>query len=305
MEALQKRDGMTQEHQYLDLLRRLIDTGSRRMDRTGVGTRALFGQGLRFDLSDGTIPLMTTKKVLWKPIAAELLWFLTGDTNIRPLVAQGVHIWTDWPLAKYRKETGREVSRDDFERRVLEDEGFAEKWGDLGPVYGAQWRRWRTRSGGVIDQVAETVRLLKEDPYSRRNLFHAWNVEDLPEMALPPCHHTYQWLCKDGKLNLVLYQRSADCYLGLPFNCASATLMLRMIADQCGLEPGELQWFGGDVHIYENHIEAAEKQLSRQPKGFPKLAVKRRPDSIDGYRLDDFEIVGYDPHGFIPAPVAV
>lgn len=298
-------NGEIGENQYLNLLRKLIDRGSPRMDRTGVGTRALFGEGMRFDLSDGSIPLLTTKKVLWRPAAIELLWFLSGSENIRPLVQQGVHIWTDWPLAKYRKATGEDLPRDEFEQRIVEDEGFAREWGGVGPSYGSQWRNYRTRSGGSIDQVAETIRLLKEEPYSRRNLFHAWNVEDLPKMALPPCHLLYQWFVDNGKLNLMMVQRSVDFYLGCAWNILECSMLLRMIADQTGLEPGEFQWFGGDVHLYENHVEAAEKQLSREPKGFPKFVLKRKPDSIDGYVVDDFEVVGYDPHGFIKAPVAV
>lgn len=293
------------ERQYLDLLSRLLDQGSRRIDRTGVGTRALFGTSMRFDLSDGTVPLLTTKKVLWRQAAIEMLWFLSGSTSIRPLVEQGVHIWTDWPLAKYQKETGETISRAEFEARILADSEFSGLWSGIGRSYGAQWRQWPKRDGGTIDQVAETIRLIKEDPYSRRILFHAWNVEDLPDMSIPPCHLLYQWFIDDGRLNLALYQRSVDFVLGNPFNVFAGGLLLRMMADQCGLKPGEFQWFGGDTHLYENHVEAAREQLRREPKGFPKLVIKRMPDSIDGYVIDDFEVVGYEPAAFIKAAVAV
>lgn len=293
------------EHQYLGLLRRLIEEGSSRMDRTGVGTRALFGTSMRFDLSDGTVPLLTTKKVLWRAAVVELLWFLSGSDSIRPLLEQDVHIWTDWPLARYRRDTGEDIGRSEFESRVLTDDAFEEKWGRLSYPYGVLWRKWPTKDGGTIDQVAETLRKLREDPYSRRNLFHAWNVEFIDRSTLPPCHMVYQWGVSEGRLNLVMYQRSVDVLLGLPFNIFSCAVLLRMMAEQAGLEPGEFQWFGGDTHLYENHLEAARTQLSREPKGFPRLVLKRRPDCIDGYRPSDFEVEGYDPHPFIKAPVAV
>jgi len=293
------------EHQYLDLLRHAWERGSERIDRTGVGTRALAGTMMKFDLSDGTVPVFTTKKVLWDVALKELLWFLAGETNIQPLVRQGVHIWTEWPLKRYREETGHDISKADFEARIAADDGFASLWGDNGPIYGRQWRRWRTHDGREIDQVAETVRLLREDPYSRRNLFHAWNVSDLKEMSLTPCHMVYQWIVTDGRLNLVMFQRSADCVLGVPFNVISCAILLRMLAQQADMEPGTLTWMGGDTHVYLNHAHVIEEQTRREPRPFPKLVIKRRPPSIDDYAVGDFELVGYDPHGFIRAPVAV
>lgn len=293
------------EHQYLDLLRNVWETGVERKDRTGVGTRAIVGTTMKFDLSDGTVPVFTTKKVLWQHALKELLWFLAGETNIRPLLLQGVRIWTDWPLKRYRDETGHDIPREEFEARIVGDESFAAKWGDNGPIYGSQWRKWRTPDGGVIDQVAETVRLLREDPNSRRNLFHAWNVADLKDMSLVPCHVIYQWLCMDGKLHVVMYQRSVDSILGLPFNVASTAFLLRMLAQQADLDPGTLTWMGGDTHVYLNHAHVIKEQLTREPRPFPKLEIRRRPPTIDDYSVDDFDLVGYDPHGFIRAPVAV
>lgn len=293
------------EWQYLNLIERLLDEGSRRMDRTGVGTRALFGTSMRFSLADGTIPLLTTKKVLWKSALVELLWFLSGETSIRPLIEQGVHIWTDWPMAKHRKETGETLGRDEFESRILEDPAFEASWGHTVGAYGQMWRAWPTKDGGSIDQISESMRLLREDPYSRRNLFHAWNVEYVPTATLPACHMVYQLGVSDGRLNMVMFQRSCDSFLGLGFNLVSCAFLLRMMADQAGLLPGEFQWFGGDTHLYENHVEAARTQLSRQPTGFPRLVLKRRPASLFDYRVEDFEVVGYEPHGFIKAPVAV
>lgn len=293
------------EQQYLDLLRRLLEEGDQRMDRTGVGTRSLFGEVLRFDLADG-LPLLTTKQVFWKPAVREMLWFLTGDTNIRPLVAQGVKIWTDWPLAKYRRETGEEISQADFERRIVEDEAFAAKWGDLGPVYGKQWRRWQGPDGREHDQIAALIEGIKTNPSSRRLLFTGWNVGELEGMALPPCHMTYQFHVSGGKrLNCALYQRSADIFLGVPFNLFEAALLTHMIAQQCDLEVGNLVWFGGDVHLYSNAEEQAREQMQREPRKQPRLKILRRPESIDGYAFKDFAVEGYDPHPPLRAPVAV
>lgn len=297
---------MMPEHQYLKLLRDLIDVGDPRMDRTGVGARTIAGASLRFDLSDGSVPALTTKKVLWKSAAIELLWFLSGSTNIRPLVEQGVHIWTDWPLEKYRKHLGKDISRDDFERMVLEDNDFAEEWGSVGPSYGKAWVAWDTPDG-VVNQVEETIRQLKENPYSRRNLFHAWNVAYLKDAVLPPCHMVYQWIVtEEDKLNLIHFQRSCDTFLGLGFNLVQQGIFLHMMAQQTGLRTGDFQWFGGDTHIYENHLDAAEKQLSREVLSpFPKIRFNRTPKDIFSYRIEDIELVGYDPQGFIKAPVAV
>jgi thymidylate synthase len=318
--AVQSRpaDSAAAEHfewQYLDLMRQAWTRGHERSDRTGVGTRSVFGASMRFDLSDDAIPLLTTKRVYWKVAAREMLWFLTGDTNIRPLVEQGVHIWTDWPLNAYRKATGEAIDRDAFEARIIADAEFAVRWGDLGPVYGKQWVDWpvyepvgeglfRQREQG-INQIAELVESLRHNPGSRRHIFEGWNVAELDRMALPPCHKTYQFFVADGKLTGLLYQRSCDLALGVPFNIFSAALITRMLAQQCDLEPGELIWNGGDVHLYLNHAELVETQLARAPSGAPKLAINRRPVSIFDYRIEDFEVRDYAPQAHIAAPVAV
>lgn len=306
------------EWRYLDLMRWIWEHGDERVDRTGIGTRSVFGAELRFDLSDGRMPLLTTKRVFWKTATREMLWFLTGETNIRPLCAQGVEIWTDWPLDRYRRETGETISRADFSRRIVEDEGFALRWGDLGPVYGKQWVDWPTyeradvqgheglfRKGQGINQVAQVIESLRTNPGSRRHIIEGWNVAELDAMALPPCHKTYQFHVAGNRLSGLLYQRSCDLGLGFAFNAWSAALLVRMLAQQAGLEPGELVWVGGDVHLYLNHAALVEEQLSRAPKGEAKLAILRRPDSIFDYRIEDFEVTGYAPRAHIPAPVAV
>ena len=302
------------EQQYLDLMRRIREGGDERADRTLVGTRSVFGATLRFDLADGRMPLLTTKRVYWKTATREFLWFLTGDTNIRALCAQGVEIWTDWPLDRYRKATGSAISRDEFSRRIVEDAAFAGEWGDLGPVYGKQWVDWATyepvgeglfKAGRGINQVAQVVESLRSNPGSRRHIVEGWNVAELDQMALPPCHKTYQFHVADGKLNGLLYQRSCDVALGLPFNLWSAALFVRMLAQQCDLEPGKLVWMGGDVHLYLNHAALVEEQLSRSPSGEPRLEIVRRPSSMFDYRIEDFEVTGYHPAAPISAPVAV
>lgn len=294
------------EYQYLDLMDRILETGDGRMDRTGVGTRALFGAMLRFDLSDGTAPILTTKRVYWKTAVKEMLWFLTGGTNIRPLLLDNVRIWTDWPLARYRRETGDPLDQDAFEKRIVEDEAFAARWGELGPVYGKQWRRWLGADGREYDQIGALIDQLRTNPTSRRMLFHAWNPPDLGAMALPPCHMVYQYhVTSDGALSCLLYQRSCDLLLGAPFNFVGASALLVMLAQQADLTPGELVWVGGDVHLYLNHLAQAREQISREPRPFPRLSLTRRPDSIDGYRIGDFSVEGYDPHPAIKADVAV
>ncbi|MFN3517496.1 MAG: thymidylate synthase [Novosphingobium sp.] len=302
------------EWQYLALMRRIWESGDERIDRTGVGTRAVFGAQIRFDLSDGEMPLVTTKRVYWKTSAREFLWFLTGNTNIRPLVLQGVKIWNEWPHANYVKATGDAISVEQFAARIAEDEGFAAQWGDLGPVYGKQWTDWPTyqpagdglfRAGPGINQVAELVHSLKHNPGSRRHIVEGWNVAELERMALPPCHKTYQFQVAGNRLNCLLYQRSCDVALGLPFNLFGAALFTRMLAQQCDLEAGELVWMGGDTHLYLNHAELVETQLSRVPSGGGKLTILRRPDSIFDYRVEDFEVSGYAPQAPIAAPVAV
>ena len=310
------RDGSRHyEWQYLDLMHRIWAEGDERIDRTGVGTRSVFGAQLRFDLSDGQVPLLTTKRVYWKTATREFLWFLTGGTNIRPLCAQGVEIWTDWPLAHYRKESGEDISRKDFSARIVADEEFAKAWGELGPVYGKQWTDWpvyepagdglfRQRGQGV-NQVADLVQSLMTNPGSRRHIVEGWNVAELDAMALPPCHKTYQFHVADGRLSGLLYQRSCDVALGLPFNLWGAALFIHMLAQPSGLEPGELVWMGGDTHLYLNHAELVNEQLSRTPQGSPRLNIGRVPDSIFDYRIEDFEVTGYAPAAPISAPVAV
>lgn len=310
------------EDQYLDLMRRIRDHGDERLDRTGVGTRSLFGEQLRFDLRDGRVPLLTTKRVFWKAAAREMLWFLSGQSNIRPLVEQNVHIWTDWPLDHYRRMTGENIDRDGFEARIRDDEDFAVRWGDLGPVYGVQWRNWPRyvpvsqpdesgcalyqRDPQGIDQMAALVESLRNDPASRRHIFTGWNVAELDSMALPPCHMTYQFhVSGAGELSCLLFQRSCDVLLGLPFNLFGAAMLTAMLAQQTGLTPQELIWSGGDVHLYRNHMDAVEEQLSRTPHGDPRLELFRKPDTLFDYDIGDFIVRDYAPQDHIRAPVAV
>lgn len=294
------------EYQYLDLIGQVLDHGDERVDRTGVGTRSLFGAMLRFDLSGGQVPILTTKRVYWKTAIKEMLWFLTGGTNIQPLLRENVRIWSDWPLASYRRDTGEEISQDAFEQRVLEDDDFAARWGELGPVYGKQWRRWQGADGREYDQIADLVKTLRDNPASRRMLFHGWNVAELGGMALPPCHMVYQYhVTSDGRLNCLLFQRSVDLLLGAPFNFVGATALQLMLAQQAGLRPGELVWVGGDAHLYLNHLEQAREQMSREPRPLPTMKLLRQAESIDDYRIEDFEVTGYDPHAAIQADVAV
>ena len=292
------------EHQYLDLLRRVLETGDRRMDRTGVGTLSIFGAMARFDVSE-TAPILTTKRIFWKTAIKEMLWFLSGDTSIRPLLRENVRIWTDWPLARYRRETGEAIDQKTFEDRVLGDDSFARQWGDLGPVYGKQWRRWRGPDGREYDQIADVIDQLRHNPSSRRILFHAWNVADLPDMALPPCHMVYQFHVSKGRLSCMLLQRSVDLLLGCGFNWIETVALQMMLAQQCDLEMGDFVWTGGDVHLYLNHLDQAREQLTREPRPFPKLALNRRAASIDDYRIEDFVVEGYDPHPHIKAEIAV
>lgn len=303
------------EDQYLDLMRRIWTEGAVQEDRTGVGTRSLFGATMRFSLADNAIPLLTTKRIFWKTAAREMLWFLTGDTNIRNLLKQKVRIWTDWPLERYRRETGDQISQEDFEQRIVDDINFAEQWGDLGPVYGAQWVNWPKyedagqglyrRAEKGINQIELLVQSLKTNPGSRRHIFEGWNVAELDRMALPPCHKTYQFHVADGVLSGLLFQRSCDLGLGFGFNVFAASMLIRMLAQQCGYKPGELIWQGGDVHLYLNHAELVEEQLARSPSGNPKLHLLREPDSIFGYEIEDFEVLDYQPQAHISAPVAV
>jgi thymidylate synthase len=262
--------------EYEDLLRDVLDNGAHKSDRTGTGTRSVFGRQLRFDLCEG-FPLITTKRVHFKSIAYELLWFLRGDSNIAWLHDNEVTIWDEW----------------------------ATKDGELGPVYGVQWRSWPTPDGGHIDQISQVMDTLKSDPDSRRIIVSAWNVAELSKMALAPCHAFFQFYVADGKLSCQLYQRSSDMFLGVPFNIASYALLTHMVAQQCGLEVGEFIWTSGDTHIYTNHVEQVNEQLSRTPYPFPKLVIKRKPETIFDYEFEDFEIVAYQHHPPIRGRVAV
>jgi thymidylate synthase len=304
------------EAQYLDLMRRIWTEGDERVDRTGVGTRSLFGETMRFSLEGDAIPLLTTKRVFWKTAVRELLWFLTGDTNIRPLLQQGVRIWTDWPLARYRQDSGEAISAEDFEARIIADADFAAIWGDLGPVYGHQWVNWpryEAADGGLFrraaqghNQIAALVESLRNNPASRRHIFTGWNVADLDRMALPPCHMTYQFHVRsDGGLSCILFQRSCDLGLGFAFNIFEAALLTRMLADQCGLTAREVVWTGGDVHLYLNHAALVEEQLARTPAGAPSLHILRRAPDVFSYKFEDFEVRDYAPQSHIAAPVAV
>jgi thymidylate synthase len=308
------------EQQYLDLMRQIWEQGSERVDRTGIGTRSIAGAMLRFDLAGGAMPLLTTKRVYWKTATREMLWFLTGETNIRPLVLQGVKIWNEWPHARYVKATGQDIALDDFVQRIADDAEFAATWGDLGPVYGKQWVDWPVyvptgdgsyaRKAKGINQVAEVVESLRGNPGSRRHIIEGWNVAELGQMALPPCHKTYQFHVATesqgrDRLNCMLYQRSCDVALGLPFNLWSAALLQRMMAQQTGLEPGELVWMGGDVHLYLNHEHLITEQLTREPQGHPTLEITRRPQTIFDYTIEDFVVHDYAPLPPIKAPVAV
>ncbi|TXS93943.1 thymidylate synthase [Parahaliea maris] len=275
--------------QYLDLLQDILDNGHRKDDRTGTGTLSVFGRQFRHNLADG-FPLLTTKKLHFRSIANELIWFLSGDTNTRWLKENGVSIWDEW----------------------------ATESGDLGPLYGAQWTAWPTRDGGAINQIDYVVDCLRNKPDSRRILFHGWNVEYLPDesmspqdnvragrMALPPCHLLYQFYVAGGRLSAQLYIRSSDSFLGLPYNTASLALLVHMLAQQCALEPGEIIITTGDSHIYSNHIDQVREQLGREPHPLPRLELMRRPESIYDYRFEDFAIHDYQPHAHIAAPVAV
>lgn len=262
--------------QYLELMQDILDNGANKEDRTGTGTRSVFGRQMRFDLSQG-FPLVTTKKLHLRSIIHELLWFLNGDTNTGYLKDNGVSIWDEW----------------------ANDEG------DLGPVYGHQWRSWPTPSGGSIDQMSDVLEQISNTPDSRRLIVSAWNVGEIPDMALPPCHLLFQFYVAEGRLSCQLYQRSADFFLGVPFNIASYALLTHMVAQQTGLEVGDFVWTGGDVHLYSNHFEQATLQLSRDTLALPQLKIARKPDTLFDYHYEDFDIVGYQSHAGIKAPVAI
>lgn len=261
---------------YLKLLEHILENGNQKHDRTGTGTLSIFGYQMRFDLSEG-FPVMTTKKLHLRSIIYELLWFLNGDSNIGYLKENKVSIWDEW----------------------------ADEKGDLGPVYGKQWRSWETTDGRTIDQINNVISQIKTNPDSRRLIVSAWNVGELEKMALPPCHALFQFYVFDGKLSCQLYQRSADTFLGLPYNLVSYSLLIHMVAQQCNLGVGEFIWTGGDVHLYLNHVEQAKLQLKRQPFSLPQLIIKRKPDSIFDYKFEDFDLLNYQFHPHISAPIAV
>ena len=261
---------------YLDLLQDLLDHGIQKKDRTGTGTLSVFGRQMRFDLEQG-FPMLTTKKLHWPSIVHELLWFLSGSTNIHYLNQHGVSIWDEW----------------------------ADDQGELGPVYGKQWRAWQTSDGRTIDQLSLVIDTIKRDPNSRRLLVNAWNVSDVAHMALPPCHYSFQFYIAEGRLSCLFNMRSVDVFLGLPFNIVSYALLTHMMAQQCGLRPGELIWSGGDVHLYLNHLEQAREQLERRPYSLPTMQICRNPPSLFEYRFDDFQLHNYQAHPHIKAPVAI
>ena len=299
--------------QYLDLLKLIKETGIKKEDRTGTGTISIFGHQMRFNLQDG-FPLMTTKKVNLDSIIHELLWFIRGDSNIRYLVQNGVNIWNDWPFQSWLNETGqadkyvmhskewKEMMKT-FVETIIRDEGFASQYGDLGPVYGKQWRDFEG-----VDQLEQVIEDIKNSPDSRRLIVSAWNPKDIPVMiksGLPPCHTLFQFYVSNGRLSCQLYQRSADVFLGVPYNISSYALLTLMIAKVTGLEPGEFVHSFGDTHIYLNHLEQVEEQLSRDPHSLPQLKIKNNRSSLFEFKINDFELTEYDPHPFISAPIAI
>lgn len=314
------------EQAYLQMCREILNEGNQKDDRTNTGTYSLFGKQIRFNLQDG-FPLLTTKFVSFRLLATELLWFLKGDTNIRYLLENNNNIWNEWAFKSWVESDdydgpdmtnfGHRSLHDEafklkydeqmeiFKEKILTDDEFAAKFGDLGFVYGKQWRAWEGAQGEIVDQIKEVIQSIKYNPDSRRHIVSAWNPIDIPHMALPPCHTLFQFYVADGKLSCQLYQRSADVFLGVPFNIASYALLTHLIAHETGLDVGEFVHTFGDVHIYANHVEQVKLQLSREPKDLPQLKIKTDKSSIFEYELNDFEIIGYDPHPAIKAPVAV
>ena len=311
--------------QYQELVRKILAEGHVKTDRTGVGTKSLFGYQMRFDLSQG-FPMVTTKRVPFGLIKSELLWFLRGDTNVRYLLEHNNHIWDEWAFKRYVESPDyhgpdmtdfglRAVADPDFNEiyqqelatfneRVLTDDDFAERYGNLGNVYGAQWRSWPLRNGETLDQISQLIDMIKHSPDSRRLIVSAWNPEDVPSMALPPCHTLFQFYVHDGKLSCQLYQRSADVFLGVPFNIASYALLTHLIAKECGLEVGEFVHTIGDAHLYLNHLEAAETLLSREPKPLPQLEIDDF-EQFDQVSTDQIRLQAYEPWPTIKAPIAV
>ncbi|EAC4665181.1 thymidylate synthase [Listeria monocytogenes] len=312
--------------QYLDLEKYVLENGTQKGDRTGTGTISTFGYQMRFDLQEG-FPIMTTKRVPFKLVVSELLWFLHGDTNIRYLLQHNNNIWNEWAFERFVKsddykgedmtDFGLRAERDPafkevyqaemdkFKTRILEDEAFANKYGELGNIYGKQWREWKTSQGETIDQLADLIEMIKTNPNSRRLIVSAWNPEDIPNMALPPCHSLFQFYVADGKLSCQLYQRSADIFLGVPFNIASYALLTHLIAREVGLEVGEFIHTMGDAHLYNNHIEQVKEQLSRTPHKLPKLVLSDKPATIFDFDVADISLDGYNPDPAIKAPISV
>jgi thymidylate synthase len=302
--------------QYLNLLKHIMENGTDKKDRTGVGTKSVFGYQTRYNLQEG-FPLLTTKKVFLRGIIHELLWFLTGDTNIKYLVRNDVKIWNEWSFQGYLEETGQDKELERYSEvwheklnwfvsQMKESDEFADKWGELGPIYGKQWRDF-----GGIDQIKQVVDMIKNDPTSRRIIVSGWNVPEIEKLihdhnrAPPPCHTLFQFMVIDGKLSCQLYQRSADAFLGVPFNIASYALLTMMLAQCTGLEPGEFIHTFGDLHIYSNHFDQVKEQLSREPRKIPKMKINPDKKDIFSFTYEDFEIEGYDPHPAIKAPIAV
>lgn len=305
------------EQQYLNLLDDIMENGVRKEDRTGTGTVSVFGRQLRFDLSEG-FPLLTTKKMFMKGIIYELLWFLQGSSNIKYLVDNNVHIWDDWPYRYYSQKANKgevaKLSQEEFIEQIKADTEFAKKWGELGPVYGVQWRRWKMRSGKEIDQISNVINDIKDvasgKSYkaSRRLIVSAWNVSDIQEMTvsgLPPCHTIFQFYVLDGKLSCQLYQRSADTFLGVPFNIASYALLTLMVAQVTGLKPGDFVHTFGDAHIYLNHFDQVKEQLSRTPFPLPTMRINPKVNDIFSFQFGDFTLENYQSHPSIKAPIAV
>jgi thymidylate synthase len=303
--------------QYLELLEDIKRNGIRKSNRTGTDQIGVFGRQLRFDLSKG-FPAMTTKKLFMRGIIHELIWFLAGSTNIKYLVDNDVHIWDEWPYRHYLIKQGKKVPNSsseewkagmaDFTAKIKNDAQFAKTWGELGPVYGYQWRKWPTPDGKHIDQISRALDLIKNNPDSRRIIVSAWNTSDIEDMSkagIPPCHLLFQFYVADGKLSCQMYQRSADTFLGVPFNIASYSLLTMMMAQVTGLEPGDFVHTFGDTHLYVNHLEQVDQQLKRQPKNLPKMKLNPKVKSIDDFKFEDFDLVGYDPHPPIKAPIAV
>ena len=312
--------------QYLTLCKHIMENGIKKKDRTGTGTVSIFGYQMRFDLKKG-FPIMTTKRIPFRLVVSELLWFLRGDTNIKYLLEHNNHIWNEWAFKKWVESDEYEGpdmtnfglrSQEDeafrkqyeeqmeiFVQKILTDDEFAKKYGDLGNVYGKQWREWKTSKGETIDQLKNVIETIKTNPDSRRLIVSAWNPEDVPSMALPPCHTLFQFYVADGKLSCQLYQRSGDVFLGVPFNIASYALLTHLIAHECGLEAGEFIHTLGDAHIYLNHLDQVHTQLQRTPKPLPKIVLNEEKRSVFDFELEDIKLEGYDPHPTIKAPIAV